>query len=140
MDNIEYFKDEYRFLSNFYPAPVLYKGTQYQSSEHAYQAAKASSVEEHDYVADAPTVAEAKKRGREITVRADFDLHKVEIMYNIVKEKFLQNAHLADKLKATGDAELIEGNWWNDRFWGECPIGIGHNNLGKILMRVRSEL
>lgn len=39
----------------------------------------------------------------------------------------------------TGDAELIEGNSWGDTFWGECN-GIGENNLGKILMKIRKEI
>ena len=29
---------------------------------------------------------------------------------------------------------------WGDRFWGECPLGNGRNELGKILMQVRAEL
>ena len=33
----------------------------------------------------------------------------------------------------------IEGNTWNDTFWGVCN-GQGQNWLGKILMLVRSEL
>ena len=40
---------------------------------------------------------------------------------------------------ATGDAELVEGNTWNDTYWGVCN-GVGHNHLGKILMQVRQEL
>jgi hypothetical protein len=44
-----------------------------------------------------------------------------------------------DLLLATGDAELIEGNVWNDVFWGVCN-GIGKNWLGKLLMQVREVL
>lgn len=57
----------------------------------------------------------------------------------ICKAKFSQNPDLADKLVATKDAELIEGNTWGDRIWGVCD-GIGENRLGKILMRVRAEM
>ena len=39
-------------------------------------------------------------------------------------------------LKATGDAVLVEGNWWRDDFWGVYE-GKGQNILGKILMIVR---
>jgi predicted NAD-dependent protein-ADP-ribosyltransferase YbiA (DUF1768 family) len=42
-------------------------------------------------------------------------------------------------LLETGDAELVEGNWWDDTFWGVCN-GVGQNNLGKILMDTRREL
>lgn len=50
-----------------------------------------------------------------------------------------RNPELRDKLVATGDAEIVEGNWWGDKFWGVCR-GVGENHLGKILMRIRTEL
>ena len=57
-------------------------------------------------------------------------------MKAIVLEKFLQNYRLERRLLDTGDAILIEGNWWNDKFWGVCK-GEGCNMLGQILMEVR---
>lgn len=38
----------------------------------------------------------------------------------------------------SGD-ELIEGNAWNDTFWGVCN-GVGENWLGQLLMERRAEL
>ena len=64
---------------------------------------------------------------------------KIDIMRQVLKSKFTQNPELKAKLIATGDAELIEGNNWNDRFWGVCR-GVGQNHLGKLLMEVRAEL
>jgi len=55
-----------------------------------------------------------------------------------VREKFKQE-DLKQMLLDTGDQELVEGNTWNDTFWGVCR-GEGQNNLGKILMKVRMEL
>ena len=46
---------------------------------------------------------------------------------------------LREKLLATGNEELIEGNWWGDTYWGVCK-GKGENNLGKSLMKIRTEL
>jgi len=46
---------------------------------------------------------------------------------------------LTRALIATGDTELIEGNDWEDTFWGVCN-GMGENNLGKLLMKVRQSL
>lgn len=34
------FRDDFRFLSNFYNAPVTYNGVTYKNSEAAFQAAK----------------------------------------------------------------------------------------------------
>ena len=39
----------------------------------------------------------------------------------------------------TEDAELVEDNWWGDKFWGVCN-GEGENHLGKLLMKIRDEL
>jgi predicted NAD-dependent protein-ADP-ribosyltransferase YbiA (DUF1768 family) len=43
------------------------------------------------------------------------------------------------KAASPGEAPLIEGNTWNDRYWGVCR-GTGKNRLGQILMRIRSEI
>lgn len=50
-----------------------------------------------------------------------------------------KNSELGNKLEATGDSLLVEGNWWHDTFWGVCN-GFGENNLGKLLMKIREEL
>ena len=60
-------------------------------------------------------------------------------MFDVVALKFKQNLFLAEKLLKTGDEELIEGNDWNDCYWGVCQ-GKGENKLGQILQRIRSEL
>ena len=62
-------------------------------------------------------------------------------MHDIVREKFMQNIDLMEKLLATGNAPLQEGNWWGDRYWGVSPAGSGNgkNKLGKILEDVRKE-
>ena len=71
-------------------------------------------------------------------MRSDWDKVRDQVMYEVVFEKFSQNSKIRERLISTGEAELIEGNTWNDRYWGVCN-GIGQNKLGKILMRVRSE-
>lgn len=63
------------------------------------------------------------------------------IMEEVVRAKFSQNPQLLEKLIATGDAELVEGNRWHDQYWGFDLIkGIGENHLGIILMKIRAEL
>ena len=130
------FTDNYAFLSNFYEAPIIYNGVKYRNGESAYQAQKCP-----ERSAEFTTTwgAAAKKLGKEVALRADWDEIKLPLMYEIVKAKFTQNPELAARLKSTGDAELIEGNYWHDTYWGVCS-GKGENNLGKILMKVRDEL
>ena len=59
-------------------------------------------------------------------------------MYDICKLKFTK-LNFAQKLLKTGNQELVEGNTWNDTYWGRCK-GRGSNHLGKILMRIREEI
>lgn len=40
------------------------------------------------------------------------------------------------KLLATENALLVEGNTWNDTYWGVCN-GVGKNTLGQLLMKIR---
>ena len=70
--------------------------------------------------------------GRIVELRPDWENIKINVMASLVAQKFMQ-PHLRDMLLATGDAKLIEGNTWGDRFWGQCS-GVGENQLGKILM------
>lgn len=130
---------KHRFLSNFYMAPVAYEGILYPSSEHAYQAAKSLDQEVRKRIASLKTAGQSKKAGRQIHIRPNWDAIKYDIMSEIVLEKFIQNPDLKQKLLDTGDDELIEGNTWGDTFFGICN-GVGENNLGKILMKVRSIL
>lgn len=141
MESIRSFRGNHLFLSNFYRdrQPVLFNGKYYLTAEHAFQAAKATSEEAREYVASAPDAREAKKRGREILCRKDWDQVKVQVMVAIVWEKFSENENLKRALLETGNAYLEEGNWWKDTFWGVCN-GEGSNILGHILMAVRDGL
>ena len=60
----------------------------------------------------------------------------------VIGLKFTQNQEIKEKLLATGNSILIEGNYWHDNFWGNCLCSKckyikGRNNLGKILMKRR---
>lgn len=134
------FDGEYSFLSNFANAPVLYDGIVYLNSEAAFQAQKTIDKSmRKEFSLYNPS--EAKKAGRRVNLRPDWEQVKEQIMYEIVRAKFTQNEDLRQKLIDTGDAYLEEGTWWNDRVWGiDLKTGIGENKLGKILMRVREEL
>lgn len=133
---INSFKGQYAFLSNFHPAEVELDGVIYPSVEAAYQAAKTFDQERRKLFRTM-TGAQAKKEGRKNVMRPDWDSVKLLIMTNLVKDKFIRNPELKEKLLATGDEELVEGNWWGDTFWGVCK-GKGENHLGKILMKVRA--
>jgi ribA/ribD-fused uncharacterized protein len=110
----------------------------YPSAEHAFQAMKTLNSAERRSIALAATPGQAKKAGRALSLREDWERVKDEQMLKILRVKFAV-APLAEKLLETGDQELVEGNWWGDTYWGVCK-GTGQNKLGKSLMTVRAEL
>ncbi|HEY4347497.1 MAG TPA: NADAR family protein [Gaiellaceae bacterium] len=145
MATIDSFRGEFFFLSNFY---VEQDGS---TVEHRFQAAKTTDSEAARLIAFAPTPSAAKARGgrsgmetlsvelgRTIELRPDWEEIKVGVMRGLLRDKFA-DPELAARLLATGDAELIEGNTWNDRFWGSVR-GAGQNWLGRLLMERRVEL
>lgn len=127
------------FLSNFYPCEVAFEGKVYKSSEHAYMASKTEDLNVREYIASQPTPGQAKKIGRSIPLRENWDNVRVYYMRTILKSKFSDQA-LYEKLLSTAPYELIEGNTWGDTFWGQCPIGKGQNMLGKLLMELRDDI
>lgn len=135
---IDGFFGEYRFLSNFWEAPVTFEGIEFRNNECAFQAMKTLNMSERKAFANLPP-NEGKKMGRRVTLRKDWEEVKTDIMLDICRAKFSQNEELKGKLLATGDDYLQETNTWNDTCWGVCN-GIGENRLGKILMQVREEL
>jgi ribA/ribD-fused uncharacterized protein len=134
---IDSFKGEYEFLSNFYPATVSYEGEVYPSVEHAFQAAKTLNPQMRLKIR-LSNASGAKKLGRQLDLRADWETVKVDVMRELLKAKF-SDPELRAKLKATGEEPLVEGNWWGDTFWGVCR-GQGDNHLGVLLMEIRDSL
>lgn len=131
---IDNFDGPYRFLSNFYKSPVTLDGEAYPTVEHAYQAAK-FPVDSRLPFREAATPSIAKRLGRRKGIRPDWESVKLGIMRDLVGQKF-QDPTLREKLDLTKPQDLVEGNWWNDTYWGVCR-GVGENHLGKLLMEVR---
>ena len=137
------FGGDHRFLSNFWYADVQLDELRYASVEHAYQAAKTVLQIEREQFRDRITPGVAKRLGRGVTMRPDWDAVKLGVMQDLVRQKFAR-PDLADLLRKTGDAPILELNAWGDRYWGviEGADGrlIGANHLGRILMDVRREI
>ena len=136
---ISKFAGQYDWLSNFYPCNITYEGISYSSSEHAYQAAKTVDVSERQKIAGLNSPGAAKKAGRKVSMRPDWDKIKFQVMEDILRLKFNGTNQLSILLKSTKNEELVEGNHWHDYVWGVCN-GKGQNNLGKILMKIRGDL
>lgn len=126
---INSFTGDYYFLSNFYMAPVSYNGWDYTNNEAAFQAQKTKNRRLRFQLFSKASPSEAKATGRKIDLRSDWEEVKDKVMYEIVLAKFTQNPDLKEKLLATGDEHLEEGNTWGDTTWGTVN-GIGENRLG----------
>ncbi len=140
--NIKGFFGDYRFLSNFEICDCVYQGLEYTSSEAAYQSAKYKDKNERVAFQNI-TPFQSMKLGRAVTASnmvRDWDKIKISVMHQILVSKFTLNSDLKNKLLSTGDKFLCETNWWNDYFWGQDINGKGENNLGKILMQIRTDL
>lgn len=142
-DYIICFDGDYRFLSNFYPCNVTYGGKAYPSSEHVYQAAKTIDDSERETVRNSQGARAAKKAGKQVTLRANWDAIKDDVMLDVLRLKF-SDKDLKKKLVDTGDKVLVEGNYWHDNWFGVCYCekckGVGKNRLGQLLMKIREEI
>lgn len=136
---IDSFQGDYSFLSNFAfcKNEVEYDGDRYPTAEHAYQAAKTLDWKVRMIFLKL-TSAQAKRLGRNLQQRKDWESIKFNVMKEILRSKFTRNLEFKQKLIDTKDQELVEGNTWGDKVWGACN-GEGLNMLGKLLMEIRNE-
>lgn len=131
------FNGEYRWLSNFWDCKVWAHGILYSNVEAPYQSCK--TLDTLTWIEFAGlNGAEAKKLGRTFVTMDSWDRQKVGVMKELLEQKFSTlNPDLLAKLLSTGNREIIEDNWWNDRYWGVCR-GRGQNILGLLLMEIRA--
>jgi len=144
---INSFTGQYKEFSNFYPVIVNLEGLNYTTVEHAYQAAKSTEFFFRKLIASLSSdkAGLAKKRGRTIKLRPNWEEKKIHIMRDLLIQKFNQEP-FKTKLLKTEDAMIIEGNYWHDNIWGQCYCNKkcknieGQNWLGRLLMDIRSEI
>ena len=143
MEDITAFQGPYRFLSNFFAepfsVPVRGEPVIVPTAEHAYQALKTHNPKDVVRILAAATPGYAKRAGQRVDLIEDWEMVRIGIMDHVLKHKFVRGSGLAERLIATGDARLVEGNNWGDTFWG-VSRGEGENWLGKLLMLRRSHL
>lgn len=163
MKEIKTFAKKYDtwFLSNLYPVTIKFDELTYQTAEACFQAQKFKPEERVAFtnldVGSNPRFnalgVKAKRLGgkrgiRELTPQElkEWDKVKLSVMEEIVRQKFLQNPELKEKLLATGNCKIYEGRtgFKADTYWGVLlennKVVKGTNHLGNILMKIREEL
>lgn len=146
------FTEENAPLSNFWPfvhgkpiAPLLdieIEGIVFPTSEHGFVALKTLSRKTRRKISEIPTPGQAKRFGRRLVLRPDWESVKMQAMETVLRKKF-RDPDLRRFLINTAPARLIEGNTWGDKFWGAVWINgewVGQNNLGKLLMKIRGDI
>ncbi|PIN01833.1 hypothetical protein CDL12_25656 [Handroanthus impetiginosus] len=148
--------DPYGAFSNFSLHPIQLpdeNGDDYRwpSVEHYYQANKFVGLDDPvaknclQEIKKAKSPEEAARLGRRTQrqrpdlVRPDWESVKIDVMYRALKRKFSTYPNLTSMLLSTAGSVLVEASP-HDLFWGGGRDGEGLNYLGRLLMRLRSEL
>ena len=164
------FRQEFSYLSNFnvLKNKIHYLGYNYISVEAGYMAQKCDDIAWKKYCSTISphgnAQGEMKKAAYKVDLVKDFRDKQLKIMLDLLRLKFRNNPELANKLVATYPRMIMEGNVWNDRYWGatiqkqkHCHLSdsgeleklyeefpqyfyVGQNYLGRLLMKVRDEL
>jgi hypothetical protein len=129
---------EFGFLSNFHKSKIVADGVEYGSVEHYYQAMKSTCVGERAAVRLAATPLAAKRAGKNVTIRPDWDLVKEGVMRQALWLKFL-DPELRRLLVATAGRRLVE-DVASDYYWGRGADGTGKNRLGALLEEIREAI
>lgn len=115
MTIINSFSEKFQFLSNFYYTNQIIDGIVYTTNENYFQAMKTTNKVLQINISKV-SPAQAKKIGRKLKLRQDWDQIKNNIMSVGLIAKFQQNNNITNKLLETKEIELIEGNYWHDNY------------------------
>lgn len=136
-----FYEGKFYALSNFSAFLVRWRGRDWMTAEHAYQAGKFSDRQIILKIFQAPSAHEAKQIARQNAKsrRIDWcDVVKLALMEEILRAKRSQHAYVRETLARTGDMEIVEDSPV-DSFWGRGSDWKGENHLGKIWMKLRDE-
>jgi len=147
-------KGDYKYLDNQAEYPIQINSKQYPTIEHYFQSMKAAEFgdqEIQDKIAKTPSGKAVKALGKKVKnfIKEQWDSRRLEIMARGVKAKFVQHPELQKQLLETGEKQIGEADARNT-FWGIGTSAAtelskdpskwkGQNQLGKILMNLRSE-
>lgn len=142
MRQVNFTKEESHPLSPFSSHSIVIWGETFLTVEHAYQAAKFEQGPVHERVKNVARAGDARLEARKhkddqnVLVRG---FNKEAVMEELFRAKLTQHPEVALALKATSEEELV-AKWDNDYYWSVGKDGSGENKLGKLWMKLRSEL
>lgn len=142
IETIDNFNGVFDFLNNEYPCAVYYEGRLYPSVFHAFQAARSDLDHQRAKIALAESLQELYELATEIEDPHDWANKRLTVMEKCLRDKFRRHRELRERLRKTGNRELI--NTYADRsssnlFWGMVD-GKGQNHLGTLLQNIRLDI
>lgn len=136
------FREKYGWLSNMATCRVVVYGKTFESVENAYMYLKKPDDKEWGEFCMKNPPNKVKTASKDIEIRNDWEDVKLKVMYNLLIQKYTTEP-FKTKLLETGNENIVEGNYWNDKFWGvdlkETP-NIGENWLGRLIMDIRNKI
>lgn len=142
MERIDNFNSYFDFLNNDYPTWVYFEGLLFPCVNAAYQAARSDKQHIREKISKIDTPQELWDIAINIEDPPNWVKERLRIMEMLLRDKFRRNKELRDKLKATGDRELI--NTYaepspSNFYWGVVN-GKGQNQLGRLLEAIRIDI
>lgn len=149
MNAICFRRGYYYEFSNFFNCDVTWRGFTFGNTEAIFQCEKSmpDRFGINAEIMKSMSGREAKKYGRfNITLRPDWEEKKLDILLEILVQKFTQNDDLREILLGTTSKFIIEDTTgWHDNDYGrctcpKCSVKPAGNYLGTSLMLARAFL
>lgn len=141
-DPINFVESRWSYLSPFSAHTVRIWGETFATLEHAYHAARIKPGPERDAIKNATSPKDAWRVAQKYKNDPTFavpNFDKDAVMEELMRAKLAQHQDIADILMESGDRDLIKV-YDTDYYWGTGADGSGENRMGKIWMKLRSEI
>jgi ribA/ribD-fused uncharacterized protein len=141
-DPINFVENRFHYLSPFSAHTIRIWGEIFPTVEHAYQASRIKQGAERDAIKNAQSPKDAWREGQKYKNNPELmvpDFDKDAVMEELMRAKIAQHLDIADILKESGDRGLLK-IYDTDYYWGTGKDGSGQNKMGKLWMKLRSEL
>ena len=137
---INFLETKFMDLSPFSAHEVEIDGVIYKTVEHAYQALRVCK-EKRTVIMNAHSPMDAWREGQKCKAAGELveGFDKLALMEQIFRVKLDQHPDVVAVLTATRERELLKV-YDTDYFWGTGADDSGENQMGKLWMKLRSEL
>lgn len=139
---INFIETPFHCLSPFSAHRIEIWGEVFATLEHAYQASRIQPGMERERIKNASSPMDAWREGQKYKNDPNLQVpgfDKEVVMEALFRAKMAQHPDVVEALKASGDRELLKVHEL-DYYWGTGKDGSGQNKMGKLWMRLRTEL